>query len=329
MRTIFSALICLFVACLSAAPAAANGEWTAARATDQVRYTLDNKTWLALRKGMLVPNKAWISTGARGRLQLVRGTESIAFQPNTLASVVTRGTDQNRKTEVNQQVGEIVLEIEKRQKPHTTVQTPFLAAVVKGTQFTVTVGEANAAVAVDQGVVEVTGFKTSERSNLTAGQNAAVTETGMTVEGSIKQPAVTRAVFSLQSIKAGFAFRDAPALDTTSNGARAAQAIDEAISKKVEAAKKDQQAKSERDADAGKETSSSDGKGKSGEKGNGNSGGNGNANSDGNGNGNSGGDGNGNSGGNGNGNSGGNGNGNSGGNGNGNSGGNGKGRSGG
>lgn len=319
MRTIFSALICLFVACLSTAPAAANGEWTAARATDQVRYTLDNKTWLALRKGMVVPNKAWISTGARGRLQLVRGTESIAFQPNTLASVVTRGTDQNRKTEVNQQVGEIVLEIEKRQKPHTTVQTPFLAAVVKGTQFTVTVGEANAAVAVDQGVVEVTGFKTSERSNLTAGQNAAVTETGMTVEGSIQQPAVTRAVFSLQSIKASFAFRDAPALDTTSNGARAAQAIDEAISKKVEAAKKDQQVKSERDADAGKETSSSDGKGKSSEKGSAGSGGNGN----------SGGNDNGNSGGNGNGNSGGNGNGNSGGNGNGNSGGNGKGRSGG
>ncbi|THV12364.1 FecR family protein [Rhizobium rhizophilum] len=333
MRTIFSALICLFIACLSATPAAADGVWTVARATDQVRYTLDNETWLALRKGMVVPNKAWISTGARGRLQLMRGTESIAFHPNTLASVVTRGTDQNRKTEVNQQVGEIVLEIEKRQKPHTTVQTPFLAAVVKGTQFTVTVGEASASVAVDQGVVEVTGFKASERSNLTAGQTAAVTKTGMTVESSTQQPAVRRAVFSLQSIKASFAFRDAPAVDTTSNVARAAQAIDKAISKKVEAAKNGHQAKSERDADAGKETSSAAGKGNgnSGGKGNGNSGGNGNGNSGGNGNGNSGSNGSGNSGGNGNGNgnSGGNGNGNSGGNGNGNSGGNGKGRSGG
>ena len=313
MRTIFSTLICLFVACVSVVPALANGEWTAAKATNQVRYTLDNKTWLPLRKGMVVPNKVWISTGARGRLQLVRGTESIAFQPNTLASVVTRGTDQNRKTEVNQQVGEIVLEIEKRQKPHTTVQTPFLAAVVKGTRFTVKVGEANAAVAVDQGVVEVTGFKTSERSNLTAGQSAAVTEAGMSVEGGAQQPAVTRALFSFQSIKASFAFRDTPAVDTRSNGARAAQAIDAAISKKAEAAKNNQQAKSDRGAGAGTETSSTSDKGKSGGNGNGNSGGNGNGNSGGNGNGNSGGNGNGNSGGNGNGNSGGNGKGQSGG----------------
>lgn len=323
MRTIFSALICLFVACLSATAAAANEEWTATRATDQVRYTVDNKTWSPLRKGMVIPNKAWISTGARGRLQLVRGTESIAFQPNTLASVVTRGTDQNRKTEVNQQVGEIILEIEKRQKPHTTVQTPFLAAVVKGTQFTVTVGEANAAVTVDQGVVEVTGFKTSERSNLTAGQSAAVTETGMAVEGGTQEPAVTRALFSFQSIKASFALSDAPAMDTTSNSARAAQAIDEAISKKAEAAKNDQQAKNERDADSGKEGGSTAGKGKSSDKGSVGSGGNGKSG------GNENGNGKGNSGGNGNGSSGGNGNSNSGGNGNGNAGGNGKGRSGG
>ena len=322
MRTIFSALICLFVACLSATMAAANEEWTATRATDQVRYTVDNKTWSPLRKGMVIPNKAWISTGARGRLQLVRGTESIAFQPNTLASVVTRGTDQNRKTEVNQQVGEIVLEIEKRQKPHTTVQTPFLAAVVKGTQFTVTVGEANAAVTVDQGVVEVTGFKTSERSNLTAGQSAAVTETGMAVEGGTQQPAVTRALFSFQSIKASLALSDAPAVDTTSNSASAAQAIDEAISKKAEAAKNDQQAKNERDADAGKDGSTA-GKGKSSDKGSAGSGGNGKSG------GNENGNGKGNSGGNGNSNSGGNGSGNASGNGNGNSGGNGKGRSGG
>lgn len=322
MRIIFSALICLFVACLSATTAAANEEWTATRATDQVRYTVDNKTWSPLRKGMVIPNKAWISTGARGRLQLVRGTESIAFQPNTLASVVTRGTDQNRKTEVNQQVGEIVLEIEKRQKPHTTVQTPFLAAVVKGTQFTVTVGEANAAVTVDQGVVEVTGFKTSERSNLTAGQSAAVTERGMAVEGGTQQPAVTRALFSFQSIKASLALSDAPAVDTTSNSARAAQAIDEAISKKAEAAKNDQQAKNERDADAGKDGSTA-GKGKSSDKGSAGSGGNGKSG------GNENGNGKGNSGGNGNGNAGGNGSGNAGGNGNGNSGGNGKGRSGG
>ncbi len=329
MRLITSIVLCLFLVLQAGLAAAASDAWIVARATAPVAYTIDRETWIPLRKGLEVPNKAWISTGARGRLQLVRGTESIAFKPNTLASVVTRGADGTRKTEINQQVGEIVLEIEKRRKPHTTVHTPFLAAVVKGTQFTVRVGKANAAVAVDEGVVEVTGFKTSERSNLTAGQDAAVTEVGMTVGGGTKQPAITRAVFSLQSIKATFAFRDVPSVNATTNGVGAAQAIDEAISRKAEAAVNDQQARSGRGGNAGEKARSDAPSSKSPENGNGNSGGNSNRNSGGNGNGNSGGNGNGNSGGNGNGNSGGNGGGNSGGNGGGNSGGNGKGRSGG
>lgn len=288
MRTILPALFCLLIACFSAASAAADEAWVAARATDQVSYTLDNKTWSPLRKGMVVPNKAWISTGSRGRLQLVRGTESIAFHPNTLASVVTRGSGKSRKTEVNQHVGQIVLEIEKRQKPHTTVQTPFLAAVVKGTQFTVEVGAANAAVSVDRGVVEVTGFKSRERSNLTAGQKAAVTEAGMSVDGRIQQPAVTRVLFSLQSFKAGLALRDAP-VGAMARGARAAQAIDATISKSAKAADAGRAAKSERGAHSSKGTGTKSDRGKSSENSreessghsgsNGNSGGNGNGHS--------------------------------------------------
>lgn len=298
MRTIFPALFCLFIACFSAAAAAADEAWVAARATNQVSYTLDNKTWSPLRKGMVVPNKAWISTGSRGRLQLVRGSESIAFHPNTLASVVTRGSGQSRKTEVNQLVGQLVLEIEKRHKPHTTVQTPFLAAVVKGTQFTVMVGDANAAVAVDRGLVEVTGFKRRERSNLAAGQKAAVTEARMSVEGRTQEPPVTRVLFSLQSIKAGFALRDAPAVNATAKGARAAQAIDAAISNSVKAANAGRGAKSERGTHSSKGTGTKADRGKSSEHSsaqnsgqsgsNGNSGGNGSGHSGANGGGNSG-----------------------------------------
>ena len=192
MRFILSTIMCLFVACLSGTVSAATEEWVAARATAQVAYTTDNQTWIPLQKGMTVPNKAWISTGPRGRLQLVRGTESIAFQPNTLASIITQGGEVNRKTEVVQQLGQISLEIEKRQQPHTTVQTPFLAAVVKGTRFTVDVSETSAAVAVDRGLVQVTDFLSGERSELGAGQGARVDGAGMTVAGVSKKPAITR-----------------------------------------------------------------------------------------------------------------------------------------
>ncbi|WP_210161477.1 hypothetical protein [Rhizobium leguminosarum] len=60
------------------------------------------------------------------------------------------------KTEVLQQIGTLDLEIEKRSQPHTTVQTPYLEAVVKGTIFHVTVGKTKASVSVDRGLVQVT-----------------------------------------------------------------------------------------------------------------------------------------------------------------------------
>lgn len=82
MRLIIAAVLCFAFTFVSASASATNEAWTAAKATDQVRYTLDKETWLPLRKGMAVLNKAWISTGPRGRLQLLRGAESIVFQPN-------------------------------------------------------------------------------------------------------------------------------------------------------------------------------------------------------------------------------------------------------
>lgn len=210
MRIIVSTILCLLMACMSGTVSATTETWVAARATSQVAYTTDKETWIPLRKGMEVPNKAWISTGPRGRLQLVRGTESIAFQPNTLAAVITRGSDINRKTEVVQQVGEISLEIEKRQQPHTTVQTPFLAAVVKGTKFTVEVTETDAAVAVDRGLVQVTSFGSGERSDLGAGQGARVDTSGMTVAGLSGKPDVTRVTPSKPAVPARSAKGDAP-----------------------------------------------------------------------------------------------------------------------
>ncbi len=224
MRLLIAAVLCFAVTFISGSVSATNEAWTAARATDQVRYTLDNESWIALRKGMSVPNKAWISTGPRGRLQLVRGTESITFKPNTLASITTRGSNQSRKTEVVQQVGEISLEIEKRQRPHTTVQTPFLAAVVKGTRFSVKVGKTGAAVSVNRGLVQVTSFPSGERSDLGAGQRANVDRSGMSVAGVSQKPAITRVARSAAPVRA---LKDAPTQDSNAaTGKRADKASD-------------------------------------------------------------------------------------------------------
>ena len=53
-----------------------------------------------------------------------------------------------------QQAGSILLDVEKRNVKHFEVETPYLAAVVKGTKFTVTSGDEGASVKVTRGSVQ-------------------------------------------------------------------------------------------------------------------------------------------------------------------------------
>ncbi|MBY3088588.1 hypothetical protein HFO63_34815 [Rhizobium laguerreae] len=277
MSTIFRILIAaLFL--LSTAAFAAAEDWRVVKATDQAKYTVDRTNWLDLSPGDVVPNRAWVSTGPRGRVQLARGVESITFHPNTLASIATNGFF-SKKTEVVQQVGSLDLEIEKRSQPHTTVQTPYLAAVVKGTIFHVTVGKAKASVSVDRGLVQVTSFASGQQSNVGPRQSATVdSKAGMTVKGQAAKPGITSVAPSLAKV---------PAVGTTKLAG--AVAGSEAKNKSLAAGK-------DKSSSASSDGNSAKGDNNSGGNGNGNSSGNGNSNSgkgDNNsgGNGNSGGDG--------------------------------------
>ncbi|WP_272782196.1 FecR domain-containing protein [Rhizobium binxianense] len=181
---------------------AAEGDWQVAKASQQVNFTVDKRNWVAVRAGDIIPNTAWISTGPRGRVQLVRGVESLSFQPNTVAGIYTSGFGE-RKTEVVEQTGVLDLEIEKRSKPHTTVQTPFLAAVVKGTNFRVSVSKSAAEVTVNRGLVQVTSFASGQRANVGPGQGASVDGVkGMTVSGDVSTPEVTAVAPSVARVPA-------------------------------------------------------------------------------------------------------------------------------
>lgn len=172
---------------------AANDDWRVAKATKEVRYSLGDAKWIDLHAGDVLPNHASVTTGTRGRALLVRGVERIEFQPNTTASITTTsGFLSPRKTEINQQIGSLELEIEKRSQPHTTVQTPFLAAVVKGTIFHVSVSKTAASVKVDRGLVQVTSFASGQQANVGPKQSASVgAKTGMSVAGQEARPSIT------------------------------------------------------------------------------------------------------------------------------------------
>jgi FecR protein len=81
-------------------------------------------------------------------------------------------------TTIMQQAGSILLEVEKRNVKHFAVETPYLAAVVKGTQFNVTVKAASTSVEVHRGQVEVSDFKSGQIAQVMPGQVASTFEHG-------------------------------------------------------------------------------------------------------------------------------------------------------
>lgn len=293
----------LLLAALVLLPATANAsDWVVKRVSGIVYFVAPGVEAFRVKKGMVFEKGYTIGTRAGARALIGRGSETIAVGPNTTFAMSTFRSN-GAKTTLLQRKGTIEVDVEKRQQPHFTVETPFFAAVVKGTRFEVNVQGKQARVSVERGVVAVEDFASGDRVDLTAGQAAASAPSnrvGLSVSGRTKP-----------TVKPGA--KRAPAFETP--------AVKNVPSNAAEA----KSANSKGNAGKGNNNSRRNGNGNSGGNGNGNSG-SGNNNAGGNGNGNSGGNGSGNSG-SGNSGSGNSGNGNSG-SGNNNAGGNGNGNSG-
>ena len=118
-----------------------------------------------------------VTTGKNGRVLLVRGEESILIAPNSVIGLPSEKKD-GLATTIKQQAGSILLEVEKKNVKHFEVETPYLAAVVKGTQFRVTVNASGATVDLVRGQVEVADFKTGQIAQVMPGQRANVFANG-------------------------------------------------------------------------------------------------------------------------------------------------------
>src|SRR5687768_17184572 len=96
-----------------------------------------------------------VITGASGRATLARGSDYIVIAPHSELRLPAN-TQQSGFTRVVQQLGTMLFKVKHTGVPHFAVDTPMLAAVVKGTTFTVIVDRDRSAVQVVEGTVEVT-----------------------------------------------------------------------------------------------------------------------------------------------------------------------------
>jgi hypothetical protein len=145
--------------------------WSVSKSSGEVWVTTLGAQQASLTKDAgLKPGDA-IRTGRNGRVLLVRGEESILISPNSAIAVPLESKD-GLATTIMQQAGSILLEVEKRNVKHFEVETPYLAAVVKGTQFRVSVSATGTSVNVMRGQVEVADFKSGQIAQIMPGQFA-------------------------------------------------------------------------------------------------------------------------------------------------------------
>jgi hypothetical protein len=152
--TVLRTLACVCVLLLSATEAAAGEAWRIVQSAGSVKAGGGGFMPAAVQPNQTLPSDAWVETGAAGRVVLVRGLETIALGPNSRVQLPSE--EVNGNTQVLQTLGSALYQVGKQKAPHFQVDTPYLAAVVKGTTFTVTVTDASSSVDVTEGLVQVT-----------------------------------------------------------------------------------------------------------------------------------------------------------------------------
>ncbi len=189
MRT---ALGAAFAAALSAIAPAMADDWTAQQLRGQVLQLVANQ-WQPLGRGDVVPDDRVIRTLGFGRVTFVRGDETIELGPNTQIQIHDRAGSKPFTT-VTQYFGTVGVEAEVQNVQHFAVDTPFLAAVVKGTKFVVISGKTGAKVSVNRGHVAVNDRHSGEHVTISVGQSATVDGakggSGLSVSGSGVLPVV-------------------------------------------------------------------------------------------------------------------------------------------
>lgn len=155
----------------SGAFAAESETWSVSKSSGDVWITTDRADPVSLKQEDVIKPGDTIRTGRNGRVLLVRGEETILIAPNSVIGLPTDKKD-GLSTTILQQAGSILLEVEKRNVKHFEVETPYLAAVVKGTQFAVTVSADSTRVEVNRGQVEVSDFKSGQIAQVMPGQAA-------------------------------------------------------------------------------------------------------------------------------------------------------------
>jgi len=169
---VFIALSAVALTGLFEAEAGETSAWTVASSEGAVM--IDGKT--VEMSGAAVGQGTVIETGADGNVVLTRPGDSITVFPNSKMSVPE--TASAGEPGILQSLGKLLFRMESRESRDFKIETPYLAAAIKGTTFTVEVESEDATVEVLEGSVLVSANRSGQSSYVGPGEQASVAGDG-------------------------------------------------------------------------------------------------------------------------------------------------------
>jgi hypothetical protein len=153
MRTLYRLVLPILLLLFSGAPALAQSPaWTVSEAKGQVTV-IDPAGQRAAKVGTTLVAGATVRTGAGASAVLVRGREFVTMRQNAQLRIAPAVRERGI-IQILQDYGSALFNIGKQPDPHFGVETPYLAAVVKGTTFVIAVSREGASLQVTEGAVE-------------------------------------------------------------------------------------------------------------------------------------------------------------------------------
>jgi hypothetical protein len=140
-------------------------------AAGAVKIKFDNR-WRSPSTGMTVSLPATISTGADGSIRIRQAATVISVASNTAIELLEGAEPGLPLQRVVQNQGSAFYDIAPRESSRLRVETPYLVAVIKGTEFNVTVAAETSTVALFEGRLQIEAPDVGDVVDLYEGQIA-------------------------------------------------------------------------------------------------------------------------------------------------------------
>jgi hypothetical protein len=156
---------------LAADTASAASELRVEETNGAVKLQLQNK-WQTPSKGMSLTLPAVVSTGEDGSISLRQDDTTVSVASNTALEFYADAESGSLLQRVVQNQGSAFYDVAPRSSSKLRVETPYLVAVIKGTEFDVTIADETTSVALFEGQLQIEALDIAEVVQLAAGQIA-------------------------------------------------------------------------------------------------------------------------------------------------------------